>query len=56
MLRRDMRCAARIDRRQVRVSNIGVWENAEPGVKRCILNAVGSLMMMEVRFAKGAEG
>lgn len=38
------------------MSNIGVWENAEPGVKRCILNAAGSLMMMEVCFAKGAEG
>lgn len=38
------------------MSNIGVWENAEPGVKRCILNATGSLMMMEVQFEKGAEG
>lgn len=38
------------------MSNIGIWEQAEPGVKRCILNAVGSLMMMEVHFAKGAEG
>ncbi|MCM3697900.1 cupin domain-containing protein [Paenibacillus macerans] len=38
------------------MSNIGVWENAEPGVKRCILRAEDSLMMMEVHFAKGAEG
>ncbi|NMO97042.1 cupin domain-containing protein [Paenibacillus lemnae] len=38
------------------MSKIGVWEDAEPGVKRCILNAEGSLMMMEVHFAKGAEG
>ncbi|MBT2291331.1 cupin domain-containing protein [Paenibacillus albidus] len=38
------------------MSNIGVWETAEPGVKRCILNAADSLMMMEVHFAKGAEG
>ncbi|GIO83282.1 cupin [Paenibacillus faecis] len=38
------------------MSNIGVWEHAEPGVKRCILNAADSLMMMEVHFAKGAEG
>lgn len=38
------------------MSNLGIWETAEPGVKRCILNAVGSLMMMEVHFAKGAEG
>lgn len=38
------------------MSNIGVWEPAEPGVKRRILNAAGGLMMMEVHFAKGAEG
>ncbi|MNC42837.1 Cupin domain protein [compost metagenome] len=38
------------------MSNLGVWEPAEPGVKRCILNAAGSLMMMEVHFEKGAEG
>ncbi|GGJ20775.1 cupin domain-containing protein [Paenibacillus hunanensis] len=38
------------------MSNIGVWEPAEPGVKRCILNAAGELMMMEVHFEKGAEG
>jgi quercetin dioxygenase-like cupin family protein len=38
------------------MSNIGVWENAEPGVKRCIKNATGGLMMMEVHFEEGAEG
>ncbi|MFD1991072.1 cupin domain-containing protein [Paenibacillus nicotianae] len=38
------------------MSNLGVWEDAEPGVKRCILNANSGLMMMEVHFAKGAEG
>ncbi|MNO28734.1 Cupin domain protein [compost metagenome] len=38
------------------MSNLGVWEPAEPGVKRCILNAAASLMMMEVHFEKGAEG
>ncbi len=38
------------------MSNLEVWEDAEPGVRRCILNANGSLMMMEVHFTKGAEG
>ncbi|WP_438444387.1 cupin domain-containing protein [Gorillibacterium sp. sgz5001074] len=38
------------------MSNLGVWENAEPGVKRCILNANGGLMMMEVHFEQDAEG
>lgn len=38
------------------MSNLGIWENAEPGVKRKILNAAGSLMMMEVLFEQGAEG
>jgi len=38
------------------MSNLGIWEDAESGVKRCILNANEGLMMMEVRFAKGAEG
>jgi quercetin dioxygenase-like cupin family protein len=38
------------------MSNIGVWEPAEPGVKRCILKAEGGLMMMEVHFEPGAEG
>jgi quercetin dioxygenase-like cupin family protein len=38
------------------MSNIGVWENAEPGVRRNILNAGNGLMMMEVHFEKGAEG
>jgi quercetin dioxygenase-like cupin family protein len=38
------------------MSNIGIWENAEPGVRRNILNAGNSLMMMEVHFEEGAEG
>ncbi|QYR20954.1 cupin domain-containing protein [Paenibacillus sp. sptzw28] len=38
------------------MSNLGVWENAEPGVRRCIKQAVGTLMMMEVHFEPGAEG
>ncbi|WP_308638103.1 cupin domain-containing protein [Paenibacillus silvisoli] len=37
-------------------SNLGVWEAAEPGVKRKILRAEGGLMMMEVHFESGAEG
>jgi quercetin dioxygenase-like cupin family protein len=38
------------------MSNIGIWENAEPGVRRKILRAEGGLMMMEVHFESGAEG
>ncbi|MEK3788152.1 MULTISPECIES: cupin domain-containing protein [Paenibacillus] len=38
------------------MSNIGVWEQAEPGVQRKILKAGKDLMMMEVHFEKGAEG
>ncbi|QAY66991.1 cupin domain-containing protein [Paenibacillus protaetiae] len=38
------------------MSNIGVWENAEPGVKRCIKQPGEQLMMMEVHFEPGAEG
>lgn len=34
----------------------GAWEDAEPGVRRRILQAQGRLMLMEVRFAAGAEG
>ncbi|RAP75076.1 cupin domain-containing protein [Paenibacillus montanisoli] len=37
-------------------TNVGVWEAAEPGVKRKILRADGGLMMMEVHFESGAEG
>ncbi len=33
-----------------------VWEDAEPGVRRRILQAQGRLMLMEVRFAAGAAG
>lgn len=38
------------------MSNIGVWENAEPGVRRKILQAGAGLMMMEVHFEAEAEG
>jgi quercetin dioxygenase-like cupin family protein len=38
------------------MGKVGEWEDAEPGVRRKILNAEGSLMMMEVHFAAGAEG
>jgi quercetin dioxygenase-like cupin family protein len=38
------------------VSAIGVWEDAEPGVRRRILQADGRLMLMEVRFAANAAG
>lgn len=38
------------------MSNLNVWEAAEPGVKRCIKQADGTLMMMEVHFEPGAEG
>jgi hypothetical protein len=34
----------------------GEWENAEPGVRRRILQAQGRLMLMEVQFAAGAAG
>jgi quercetin dioxygenase-like cupin family protein len=35
---------------------IGVWEDAEPGIRRRILQAQGGLMLMEVRFAADAAG
>ncbi|WP_135551676.1 cupin domain-containing protein [Paenibacillus cymbidii] len=38
------------------MSKIGIWEQAEPGVTRKILNAGDSLMMMEVHFEAGAVG
>jgi quercetin dioxygenase-like cupin family protein len=34
----------------------GDWEDAEPGVRRRILQARGGLMLMEVAFASGAAG
>lgn len=37
------------------MSNIGVWVNAEPGVRRKILNTGKQLMMMEVHFEANAE-
>ncbi|WP_010497944.1 cupin domain-containing protein [Paenibacillus elgii] len=38
------------------MSNINVWENAEPGVKRKIFEPGAGIMMMEVHFEEGAEG
>jgi quercetin dioxygenase-like cupin family protein len=38
------------------MAEIGVWEDAEAGVRRRILQAHGRLMLMEVRFAAGAAG
>lgn len=38
------------------MSNIGVWENAEPGVKRKIFAPGQTIMMMEVHFEENAEG
>ncbi|MFE6795582.1 cupin domain-containing protein [Paenibacillus chitinolyticus] len=38
------------------MSNINVWEDAEPGVKRKIMQPGQSLMLMEVHFEPGAEG
>jgi quercetin dioxygenase-like cupin family protein len=35
---------------------VGVWENAEPGVKRKIFSPGSGIMMMEVHFEEGAEG
>jgi len=32
------------------------WEDAEPGVRRRIVQAQGRLMLMEVQFAAGAAG
>ncbi|GAB2702556.1 cupin domain-containing protein [Paenibacillus thermoaerophilus] len=38
------------------MSNIGVWEPAEPGVRRKILTVGESIMNMVVEFEAGAEG
>lgn len=38
------------------MSNINVWENAEPGVKRKIFEPGVGIMMMEVHFEEGAKG
>jgi unsaturated pyranuronate lyase len=38
------------------MAEIGAWEDAEPGVRRRILQAQGRLMLMEVEFAAGAAG
>lgn len=38
------------------MKNIGIWEDAEPGVRRKILNVGSQIMMMEVHFEAGAVG
>jgi quercetin dioxygenase-like cupin family protein len=38
------------------MGGIGSWVDAEPGVRRRILQAEGRLMLMEVHFAAGAAG
>ena len=38
------------------MSNLNVWEDAEPGVKRRILAAQGALMVMEAHFEANAQG
>jgi quercetin dioxygenase-like cupin family protein len=38
------------------MADMGIWEDAEPGVRRRILQAKGALMLMEVQFARGAAG
>ena len=38
------------------MADIGIWEDAEPGVRRRILQAQGGLMLMEVQFAADAAG
>lgn len=38
------------------MADIGGWVDAEPGVRRRILQAQGRLMLMEVRFDAGAAG
>src|SRR5678815_615680 len=46
----------RIFRRPRTRVTMGVWEDAEPGVRRRILVAQGRLMLMEVQFAAGSAG
>ena len=38
------------------MAELGIWEDAEPGVRRRILQAQGRLMLMEVQFAADAAG
>jgi quercetin dioxygenase-like cupin family protein len=38
------------------MAGVGAWVDAEPGVRRRILQAQGRLMLMEVEFAAGAAG
>ncbi|WP_458120448.1 cupin domain-containing protein [Paenibacillus sp. Z6-24] len=37
------------------LSNIGIWELVEPGVRRKVFEPGTSLMMMEVHFEAGAQ-
>ncbi|HEY2817884.1 MAG TPA: cupin domain-containing protein [Casimicrobiaceae bacterium] len=38
------------------MAEVETWVDAEPGVRRRILQARGQLMLMEVEFAAGAAG
>lgn len=38
------------------MNNIGIWVDAEAGVRRKILEAGSNIMMMEVHFEEGAVG
>lgn len=38
------------------MAEMGAWVDAEPGVRRRILQAQGRLMLMEVQFTAGAAG
>jgi quercetin dioxygenase-like cupin family protein len=38
------------------MNNIGIWVDAEAGVRRKILEAGSNIMMMEVHFEEGAIG
>lgn len=38
------------------MSNINVWENAGPGVKRKMFEPGAGIMLKEVHFEEGAEG
>jgi quercetin dioxygenase-like cupin family protein len=51
-----LRSDRRLNNLESRMIEIGVWEDAEPGVRRRILQAQGRLMLMEVQFGAGAAG
>jgi quercetin dioxygenase-like cupin family protein len=38
------------------MTGVGAWQDAEPGVRRRILQAQGALMLVEVQFTDGAAG